>query len=195
MLLENRKNNLKLSLLKQPRHEIGPARSARATLGPSAQQPMARPPNRPGAAPLLGPNWPVRRPPFPAVRRRRSRSDGRALFSREQNSATPRRPQTLGSFSLSVFSLHETEATAAGHGGPAEWAGRRHRGLLAGARARRWVSAPPSSSPWMAPRFRARARAPRRPGGERRSILCRAPTKRAARVCSARGRPAVGRCR
>ena len=59
MLLENRKNNLKLSLLKQPRHEIGPARSARVMLGPSAQQPMARPPNRPGAAPLLGHNWPV----------------------------------------------------------------------------------------------------------------------------------------
>ena len=72
---------------------------------------------------------------------------------------------------------------------------RRRRGLLAGVRARQWVSAPPSSSPWMAPCFRARARAPRRPGGERRSVLSRAPTKRAARVCPARWRPAVGRCR
>ena len=110
MLLENRKKQLELSLLKQPRHEIGPARSARATPGPSAQQPMARPPNRPGAAPLLGHIWPMRRPPFSAVRRRRSGSSGRALFSRNQNPATMRRPQTLGSFPLSVFSLHKTAA-------------------------------------------------------------------------------------
>ena len=49
---------------------------------------------------------------------------------------------------------------------------RRRRSLLAGVRARRWVSAPPSSSPWMAPCFRARAHAPRRPRGERRlSVL------------------------
>ena len=68
------------------------------------------PPNRPALISLLDHIWPVRRPPFPAVRRRRSRSDSRALFSREQNSATTRRPQTLGSFSLSVFSLHETAA-------------------------------------------------------------------------------------
>ena len=68
---------------------------------------------------------------------------------------TTRRPSNPSSFFPSPFSLLETEATAAGHGGPAEWAGRRHCGLLAGARARRWVSAPPSSSPWMAPGSRA----------------------------------------
>ena len=44
---------------------------------------------------------------------------------------------------------------------------RRHRGLPAGVRARRWVSAPPSSSPWMAPCFRARAHEPRRRAAER----------------------------
>ena len=98
MLLENRKKQLELSLLKQPRHEIGPARSARATPGPSAQQPMARPPNRPGAAPLLGHIWPIRRPPFPAVRRRRSGSSGRALFSRKQkpgDDASPANPRLI----------------------------------------------------------------------------------------------------
>jgi len=44
---------------------------------------------------------------------------------------------------------------------------RRRRGLLAGAWAQRWVSAPPSSSPLTAPHFGARARASRHPVGER----------------------------
>jgi len=122
------------------------------------------PPNRPALISLLDHIWPVRRPPFPAVRRRRSRSDGRALFSREQNSATTRRPQTLGSLFPSRSSLStKTEATAAGHGGRAERAGRRHRGLLAGAHARRRVSAPPSSRPWTEPC----SRAPRAPPASR----------------------------
>ena len=165
------------------------ARDARA-FGPTADGQAAKPARR--RAPL-GPKLARHRRVAPSP----SDSDPTAARARRANkTGDGGDPGTLAFIlSLPVFSLHETEAMAAGHGGRAEWAGRRHRGLLAGARARRWVSAPLSSSPWMAPRFRAHARAPRRPGGERRSILCRAPTKRAARVCPARGRPAVGRCR
>ena len=138
--------------MKQPRHEIGPARSARATPGPSAQQPMARPPNRPGAAPLLGHIWPVRRPPFPAVRRRRSGSGGRALFSREQkpgDAASPANPRLI--LPLCLLSPRNGDSHGArerSHGAAA--------GPLAGTHAPLCESTPPSSGlavvPFRSPR-------------------------------------------
>ena len=118
--------------MKRPGREISPVHSARAALGPSAQQLTASPPNKPGTAPLLGQIWPshLRVAPSPsdlnptAARARRANKTGDGGD-----------PGTLAFIlSLPVFSLHEMEATAAGHGGRAEWAGRRHRGLLAGAR-------------------------------------------------------------
>jgi len=61
---------------------------------------------------------------------------------------------------------------AAAMGGRGKRAERRHRGLLAGACARRRVSAPPSSRPWTEPCSRAPRARPRRPGAASRRLLC-----------------------
>jgi hypothetical protein len=126
----------------------------------------------------LGRFWPVRRLPFPVVHRRRSRLDSRALFSQDQNTTT-RRPPKPEVIRPSRFSLHWTAATATGHGGRAERAGRRHRGLLAGARARRRGSAPPSSRPWTESCSRAPRARSRHPGAA--TPASRAPAAAVAR--------------
>ena len=129
---------------------------------PDSQRPGRRfgPPRHPlprPHGPPAGPGGEARSGPSILIERSPARFAG-------SKPTTTRRPSNPSSFFPSPFSLLETEATAAGHGSPAEWAGRRHRGLLAGARARRWVSAPPSSSPWMAPGSRAPHARPQRPG-------------------------------
>jgi len=90
----------------------------------------------------------------------------------------PRNPRTFSLPPLSPY--HETAAAAMV--AAEEMTRRRRRGLLAGARARRWVSAPPSSSPLTAPRFGARSRAPRRLGGERRPCSWPHPGERRRRT-------------
>ena len=138
--------------MKRPGREISPVHSARAPLGPSAQQLTARPPNRPGAAPLLGHIWPIRRPPFPAVRRRRSGSSGRALFSRKQkpgDDASPANPRLISPLCLlSPQNGGSHGAREKSHGAAA--------GPLAGARAPLCGSTPPSSGlavvPFRSPR-------------------------------------------
>ena len=89
---------------------------------------------------------------------------------REQKPAAGPPPGTPAPFPSPPFSLMRAAAAPEGDGNGdrgKEMTRRRRRCLLAGARTRRWVSAPPSSSPLMALGFRARARASRHLGGER----------------------------
>jgi len=160
--------------LKRPGREISPVHSVRAPLGHSAQQLTARPPNRPGAASLLGQIWPSHRlvAPSPsdlnptAARARRANKTGDGALHRNPSGISP-----------SPFSLHATQRRPERHGGRAEQAGRRHRGLLAGARARRRVRAPPLSRPWTEPCSRAPRARPRRPEATSGGASCAAPRR------------------
>ena len=139
---------------------------------PSARQPTARPPNRPTAAPLpfpLGPN--SARPAPRSSLGRRIRSDGRPPLPRDQNPRRRRSPSNPRSFSP-LLSPRERRQPRSGGDGQAERAGRRRRGLLAGARVRQRVSEPPSSWPWTEPGSRAPHARPQRPGAASRRLLC-----------------------
>ena len=111
MLLENRKKQFKAFTVEaaQARNRPSPlgACDARA-FGPTADGQAAKPARR--RAPL-GPylaHSPAAVPsrPSPTIRIERPS----ALFAETKTPATMRRPQTLGSFPLSVFSLHKTAA-------------------------------------------------------------------------------------
>ena len=178
-LLEKEKQ-LNLLLFKWPNAEYGLRRAAPG-LRPDSQWVDHQ------SSPLRSPTWalfsPGRRRALSAVgsdptagRDPRGIKIGDAGLSRNPS----------GSFSLPLLSPRDAAATATGHGGRAERAGRRRRGLLAGARARQRVSAPPSSRPWTEPRFRAPHTRPRCPGAASGRLHCAAKSGERRRRCVTR---------
>jgi len=156
---------------------------------PSARQPTGGPPSRPIALARLG----LIRPRTPrSSHSRRIRSDGRPPLPRDQNPRRRRSPSNPRSFSP-LLSPRERRQPRSGGDGQAERAGRRRRGLLAGARARQRVSAPPSSRPWTEPRFRAPHTRPRCPGAASRRLHCAAKSGERRRRCVTRTGDGVAR--